>query len=58
MPDDMVAAARSRFGFKGVGFLAQSSNKDILKGNLLRAGADYIIEDFEEIREILYASEI
>lgn len=53
MPDDMVAAARSKFGFKGVGFLAKSSNKDILKSNLLRAGADYIIEDFEGLNEIL-----
>ena len=57
MPDDMVAAARSRFGFKGVGFLAQSSNKDVLKSGLLDSGADYIIGNFEGLNEILYASE-
>ena len=57
MPDDMVAAARSRFGFKGVGFLAQSSNKDILKRGLLESGADYIMEGFEDLKGIIQASE-
>lgn len=53
MPDDMVAASRSTAGFKGVGFLSPSSDKDILRGNLLRAGADYIIEGFEDVDKII-----
>jgi phosphoglycolate phosphatase-like HAD superfamily hydrolase len=53
MPDDMVAASRSRAGFIGVGLLLSGPDKVILKRDLLRAGADYIIEDFEEFKEII-----
>jgi len=53
MPDDMVSASRSRTGFVGIGLLISSPDKKSLKGELLRAGADYIIEDFEELRGIL-----
>ncbi len=53
MPDDMVAASRSRAGFIGIGLLSSSPDKVNLKRSLLRAGADYIIEDIEELKAIL-----
>ena len=53
MPDDMQAAARSRVGFKGIGILISAPDKSSLKKNLLRAGADYIIEDFESLKKII-----
>ena len=53
MPDDMVAASRSRTGFVGIGILISSSDKDKLKEDLLQAGADYIIEDFEALKNII-----
>jgi phosphoglycolate phosphatase-like HAD superfamily hydrolase len=53
MPDDMVAASRSRAGFAGIGILISSSDKDKLKEDLLQAGADYIIEDFEALKNII-----
>jgi HAD superfamily phosphatase len=53
MPDDMAAASRSRAGFVGIGILISSSDKDKLKQDLLQAGADYIIEDFEALENII-----
>jgi len=53
MPDDMVTASRSRAGFIGIGLLSSSPDKANLKRGLLRAGADYIIEDFEELKAII-----
>jgi len=58
MPDDMVAASRSGTGFAGIGILISSSDKDTLKKDLLQAGADYIIEDFEELKNIIPQNEI
>jgi phosphoglycolate phosphatase-like HAD superfamily hydrolase len=53
MPDDMEAASRSKAGFKGVGVLYTAPDADIIKRELLRAGAEYIIEDFEELKGII-----
>ena len=53
MPDDMMAASRSRAGFFGIGVLISSSEKDRLKKDLENAGADYIIEDFDELLKII-----
>ena len=53
MPDDMLAAARSRVGFKSIGILISAPDKSSLKKNLLRAGADYIVEDFESLKSII-----
>ena len=53
MPDDMEAASRSRAGYIGVGVLYSAPDADILKRELLRAGAEYIIEDLEELKEIV-----
>jgi phosphoglycolate phosphatase-like HAD superfamily hydrolase len=49
MPDDMLAAKRSRTGFKAIGILMSSPDKENLKKNLVQAGADYIIDDFAEL---------
>jgi phosphoglycolate phosphatase-like HAD superfamily hydrolase len=53
MPDDMVAASRSKTGFTGIGILLSASDKNTLKKDLLQAGADYIVEDFEELTNII-----
>jgi len=53
MPDDMVAASRSRAGFVGIGFLFSAPDKESLKRDLLRAGADYVALDFEQLKEII-----
>lgn len=53
MPDDMLAAARSRFNFKSIGILISAADKSSLKKNLQRAGADYIVEDFKSLRKIV-----
>jgi phosphoglycolate phosphatase-like HAD superfamily hydrolase len=53
MPDDMMAASRSRTGFSGIGILISSSEKEKLKEDLLQAGADYIIEDFDALKNII-----
>lgn len=52
MPDDMLAAARSRYGFKSVGILVSAPDKKALKKELQRAGADYLVEDFEALKKI------
>ncbi|MCG2778603.1 MAG: HAD hydrolase-like protein, partial [Desulfobacterales bacterium] len=53
MPDDMEAASRSSAGYIGVGVLYSAPDADILKRELLRAGAEYIIEDFDELKGII-----
>jgi phosphoglycolate phosphatase-like HAD superfamily hydrolase len=53
LPDDMLAAARSRFKFKSIGILISAPDKSSLKKNLQRAGADYILEDFESLKNII-----
>lgn len=53
MPDDMTAAALSREKFTGIGILLAASDKDTLKKNLLKAGADYVIDDFDELKAIV-----
>jgi phosphoglycolate phosphatase-like HAD superfamily hydrolase len=53
MPDDMLAAARSRVGFKSIGILISAPDKSSLKKNLLRAGADFIIDDFEGLEGLI-----
>ena len=53
MPDDMLAAARSRVGFKSIGILISAPDKSSLKKKLRQAGADYIVEDFESLKKII-----
>jgi phosphoglycolate phosphatase-like HAD superfamily hydrolase len=49
MPDDMVAAKKSQAKYKGIGFLLAAPDQESLKKELLRAGADYIIEDIQQL---------
>jgi len=53
MPDDILAASRSKSGFKSLGFIACAPNKGALKAKLLEVGAEYIIEDFNELLTII-----
>jgi HAD superfamily hydrolase (TIGR01548 family) len=53
MPDDMITASRSRAGIVGIGILKSSTDRDRLRRDLENAGADYIIEDFDELVKIL-----
>ena len=53
MPDDMQAAARSRFSFKGVGIILSAPDRSALQKKLQRAGARYLIDNFDELEEIV-----
>lgn len=53
MPDDMQAARNSRSGFKAIGMLLSAPQKEILKINLTRAGAEHIVEDFNDLKKLL-----
>ena len=53
MPDDMVAAKKSQTGYKGIGFILTAPDKESLKKELLRAGADTIIEDIDQLMSFI-----
>jgi HAD superfamily hydrolase (TIGR01548 family) len=53
MPDDMVAAKRAAAGYKGIGVLISAPDKARLKADLLKAGADFVIEDFDQLRSLI-----
>jgi phosphoglycolate phosphatase-like HAD superfamily hydrolase len=53
MPDDMIAAKKSAAGYKGVGMIKAAADKEGLKKQLLRAGAEFIIEDLEQLKSLL-----
>ncbi|MCJ7830106.1 MAG: hypothetical protein MUP74_01845 [Desulfobacterales bacterium] len=53
MPDDMIAAARSRFGFHGVGLILAAPDKAGLKEALFKAGARFVAETPAELQAIL-----
>jgi len=53
MPDDILAAANSRFGFKSIGVIVSAPNKLTLEEKLKRAGADYLVENFDALKEII-----
>ncbi|MGD9284539.1 MAG: HAD hydrolase-like protein [Desulfobacterales bacterium] len=50
MPDDMVAAKKSTHGYKAIGLIMSAPDKENLKETLKRAGADDIIENFEQLK--------
>lgn len=52
MPDDMLAAARSATGYKGIGLLLAAPDQASLKQEMMRAGADYIVESFDALKQI------
>jgi phosphoglycolate phosphatase-like HAD superfamily hydrolase len=53
MPDDMLAAANSRCGSKSIGIIVSAPDRSALKNELKRAGADFIIDDFEELEGLI-----
>jgi HAD superfamily hydrolase (TIGR01548 family) len=53
MPDDMVAAKKSGHGYKAIGLIISAPDKKNLKKALERAGADDIIENFEQLKILL-----
>ncbi len=53
MPDDMLAASRSRAGFKGIGLLLAAAEKDSLGNELRSAGAHHVVADFQTLKEII-----
>ena len=53
MPDDMIAAKRSRFGYSGIGFVDAATDKSMLKDRLLQAGADFVADDLKELSKVL-----
>jgi len=52
MPDDMLAAARSDAKYEGIGLLLSASDKVSLRREMIRAGADYIVDSFDALRQI------
>ncbi len=53
MPDDMIAAARSQAGFRGVGVLKSAPDREALRRRLAEAGAHAIIDDLDRLPELL-----
>jgi len=53
MPDDMIAASRSKAGFIGIGFTKSAADKNSRKKALLQAGAGYVIEDIDVLEKVM-----
>ena len=53
MPDDMRAASKSKFQFHGIGITISTSDKPGLTQQLLQAGADHVVEDFQALKKLL-----
>jgi len=53
MPDDMQAARSSKTGYRGVGVVLSSANKENLRRELLQAGAERIIDDYAALPGII-----
>lgn len=53
MPDDMIAAKKSAAGYKAIGLIMSAPDRQSLERELKRAGADTIIENFEELKALV-----
>jgi phosphoglycolate phosphatase-like HAD superfamily hydrolase len=53
MPDDMIAASRAKAQFKSIGFIGSAPEKERSRKALSQAGADYIIESFDELKNLV-----
>ena len=53
MPDDILAAANSRYGFQSIGTVVSAPDRSALKKELQRAGANFLIEDFDALKQII-----
>ncbi|MBW2481532.1 MAG: HAD hydrolase-like protein [Deltaproteobacteria bacterium] len=56
MPDDMIAAGKSAGGYRAVGMILSAPDQAGLKKELERAGADFIIEDFQQLKDLVQRS--
>ena len=52
MPDDMLAANRSEYGYTGIGIGTATPDKTKLERALRVAGAEHVIQDITELHEI------
>jgi HAD superfamily hydrolase (TIGR01548 family) len=52
-PDDMLAARSSQTGYLGLGVVISSPDQTSLRHELIKAGADHIIDDYSSLPEIL-----
>lgn len=53
MPDDMIAARRSRFPYAGIGVLFTAEDRTTVRDALVRSGAHRVAEDVHELQRIL-----
>ncbi|MHB8908777.1 MAG: HAD family hydrolase [Syntrophales bacterium] len=53
MPDDMLAAASSQSGYRGIGVVLPSPGQEAVRKALLNAGAAYLLEDYAALPEII-----
>jgi HAD superfamily phosphatase len=53
MPDDMRAAASSQAGYRGVGVVLSSPDRESLSHALVQAGADHIIDDYSVLPDLI-----
>ncbi len=53
MPDDMVAASRSEFGYKGIGIVTSAPDKTKLQQALRASGSDHVVHEISELLDIL-----
>jgi phosphoglycolate phosphatase-like HAD superfamily hydrolase len=56
MPDDMIAAGKSASGYKAVGMIMSAPDQAGLKKELERAGADFIIENFQQLKDLVQST--
>jgi len=52
-PDDMLAARSSQTGYQAVGVVLSSPDQTSLRKELLKAGADHIIDDYSKLPKII-----
>jgi phosphoglycolate phosphatase-like HAD superfamily hydrolase len=53
MPDDMLAAARSAAKYKGIALLLSAPEKGSLREEMIRSGADYVVDNFKALKQII-----
>ena len=58
MPDDMEAARRSSTGYKGIGMLLSAPDTVRLKEDLIKAGADHVIQDFKYLQSLVESANV
>ncbi len=53
MPDDMLAAASSQSGYRGIGVVLPSPGQEAVRKALMNAGADYLFDDYAALPGII-----